>query len=59
MKAYLILTGLVFALIALSHVLRLFQEGKAPLHNPWFIVTSLISLAMSVWAWRLLRTTTR
>jgi hypothetical protein len=54
MKAYVLTTGVVFALIVLAHVGRLFAEGVALLKEPVFAVTSVLSIALSVWAWRVL-----
>ena len=53
MKAYLITTGALFALIVIMHVLRAVQEGAHVTHDPFFIVLTLIAAGLSVWAWRL------
>ena len=55
MKAYLITTGIVFALITLMHILRLFAEGPRLVKDPVFILLTLLAAGLSVWAWRLLR----
>jgi len=55
MKAYLITTGIVFALVTLAHILRVFAEGPRPAKNPFFILLTLLVAGLSVWAWRLLR----
>jgi hypothetical protein len=59
MKAYLIITGSLFALLAATHALRLVEEFSSFSTQPWF-VTAMISIVivcatLSVWAWRLLR----
>jgi hypothetical protein len=59
MKAYLITTGTVFGLLALAHVWRVIGESGSLGMDPWFVVITAISAAMSVWAFRLLRTSTR
>jgi hypothetical protein len=59
MKNYLIVSGTTFSLIALAHVWRLIEEGAGPVKNPWFILTSVLSVTLAVWAWRLLRRTSR
>ncbi len=59
MKAYLITTGTVFALLALAHVWRVVAESNLLATDPWFVLITVISAAMSVWAFRLLRTSTR
>ena len=48
------LTGLVFALITLAHVLRVIQEGPGVL-NVWWILLTVATAALSVWAFRLVR----
>lgn len=59
MKAYLITTGTVFGLVALAHVWRVIGESRALGMDPWFVFMTAISLAMSVWAFSLLRRSTR
>ena len=54
MKAYLITTGTVFALIVASHVLRFITEGGA-LHEPWLWVLTVLPAGLSFWAFSLLR----
>lgn len=53
MRAYVLITGLVFALIVGAHASRLFAEGFRLLKEPVFVVTSVLSVALAVWAWRL------
>lgn len=54
MKAYLITTGTVFALIVASHVLRFINEGGA-LREPFLWVLTLLAAGLSIWAFSLLR----
>lgn len=53
MKAYLILTGTIFGLVGIAHLLRLFFEGH-PLSDPWFLGSNLalfiIGGGIAVWA---------
>jgi hypothetical protein len=58
MKAYLITTGILFALLTLAHIWRLFEEGQLG-KDPWYVVVTLVAAAMSVWAFSLLRPSTR
>ena len=57
MKAYLIVTGTIFGLVGIAHLLRLFFEGH-PLSDPWFLGSNLalviIGGGIAVWAARLL-----
>ncbi|HEX3423825.1 MAG TPA: hypothetical protein VHS33_10560 [Sphingomicrobium sp.] len=50
MRAYVGITGLVFALIFAAHVARIFAEGSGLLHEPLIIATSLLALGLSIWA---------
>ena len=58
MKAYLITTGALFALLALVHVWRTIAEWSR-IADPSFAIEGpgigMVALAISVWAWRLLR----
>jgi hypothetical protein len=55
MKAYIITTGIVFGLIVLAHIARVTAEGLGLLKDPFFILSSLAAVALSLWAWRVLR----
>jgi hypothetical protein len=54
MRAYVITTGAVFGLITLAHIWRVAVEGSALAIDPWFVLLTLASAALSFWAWRLL-----
>jgi hypothetical protein len=54
MKAYLVTTGTVFGAIVFAHVWRLFEEGMHPATEPAFIILTVVSAALSLWAWLLL-----
>ena len=58
MRAYLITTGVLFALVAVAHVWRVIAESSALATDPWFVALTALALAMSAWAFRLLRTVT-
>jgi hypothetical protein len=59
MKLYLMTTGILFALLALAHVLRTIAEWQRLAADPGFIVEGpgigLIAAALCFWAWRLFR----
>jgi len=63
MKAYLITTGAIFALLALAHVLRTIAEWPRLATDPWFALEvpgiGILAAALCFWAWRLLRRTAR
>jgi hypothetical protein len=50
LRCYGIATGIVFALIFVAHIARLFAEGTWLLHEPMFILTSILSLGLAGWA---------
>ena len=52
MKAYVTTTGVVFALLTLVHIWRVFEEGHL-LTDPWYLLITLAAAAPAVWAGRL------
>lgn len=54
MKAYIITTGIVFALIAIAHIARLATETSV-LREPIFLVLTILAAALSIWAFVVLR----
>ena len=57
MRAYVMTTGAAFGLLALAHVARAVAEGAHLAREPFFVLTTIGSLALCVWAFRLLATT--
>jgi hypothetical protein len=55
MKLYVFITGVIFGLIVVAHVLRVMLESTSVAKDPWFLLTTALSIAMCYWAWRLLR----
>lgn len=54
MRAYIGITGLVFALMFAAHVARILAEGPGLMREPIIVVTSVLSLGLSIWAVMLL-----
>ena len=58
MKAYLIVTGAIFGLVGIAHLLRVFVERDS-LSDPWFLAANLtlfiVGGGVAVWAMRLLK----
>lgn len=50
MRAYIGITGLVFALMFAAHVARILAEGPGLLRDPIIIMTSVLSLGLCIWA---------
>jgi hypothetical protein len=63
MKAYLVMTGILFAVLAALHVWRAIAEWPQATAFPWFVLgmAALVGVpgALSWWAWRLLRDLSR
>jgi hypothetical protein len=59
MKAYVITSGVVFGLLTLAHILRVFAEGPRLATDPWFILITIAAAALCIWAWRVLRLSSR
>lgn len=55
MRVYVMITGTLFGVLVIAHVLRVVQEGPALAKEPWYILITLAAAALSVWAWLLLR----
>jgi hypothetical protein len=55
MKAYVITTGAIFGLLTVAHLWRIAAEGSHLATDPFFLLATLISAALCVWAWRVLR----
>jgi hypothetical protein len=55
MRAYVITTAIVFALLVLAHIMRFIDEGPELLKKPPFLLTTLAGAALFVWAVTLLR----
>jgi EamA domain-containing membrane protein RarD len=55
MKAYVITTGSLFALLVLVHVWRAFEEGAQLAARPEYIGVTALAAAMCFWAWRVFR----
>ena len=55
MKAYLLTTGVLFGLITIAHILRIIAEWPRFATDPWYLMLTLATAALCVWAWRLLR----
>jgi hypothetical protein len=49
------MTGILFGVITIAHVLRMIEEGADLATNPWYILITVIAAALSLWALRLLR----
>jgi len=49
-KAYLITTGVVFAIVAILHMWEMIDRGHPTVEDPFVL---LVTAGLSIWAWRL------
>lgn len=54
MRIYLTLTAIVFGLLAAMHIWRMVAESSSLARDPFFLLLTVISAALCVWAVRLL-----
>jgi len=59
MRAYVITTAIVFALLVVAHILRAIGEGSQLMKQPPYILTTLAAAVLFVWAMSLLRRSPR
>ena len=55
MKAYVITTGAIFAFITIAHIVRLATESTRLLTEPIFVLFTILSAALTIWAFLILR----
>lgn len=55
MRAYLMTTGVLFALIVVAHLSRIVLESSELATDPAYILITLLAAALSAWAVVLLR----
>lgn len=55
MKAYLMTTGAVFGLITLAHLWRILVEWPHLATEPGYLLLTVATAALCLWAWRLFR----
>ncbi len=53
MRVYVLTTGIVFALLALVHVWRFYEERSSLARDPHFLIITVIAAGLSIWAFRL------
>ena len=59
MRAYLITTAALFALLTAVHVWRFIEEGSRLATDPWFIGITVLAVLLCGWALRLLQVSSR
>jgi hypothetical protein len=54
MRAYVMTTGVVFGLLTIAHIWRVFAEDPQMAKDPFFMLITAIAAALALWAARLL-----
>jgi hypothetical protein len=54
MKAYVVMTGALFGLLTVVHLLRMLEETRL-LTDPWYILITAATAALCLWSWYVLR----
>ena len=54
MKAYILTTGILFGLLTALHVWRAMVEGAHLATDPWYVLATLATTVLYLWALRLL-----
>ena len=54
MRAYVMTTGVIFGLITLAHIWRAIEEGSRLATEPWYVLVTVATAALCLWACRLL-----
>lgn len=58
MRAYVIVAGVIFGLLAVVHVWRMVVEPRMA-KDPWFLLVSVAAAGLAIAAWRVLQRTKR
>ncbi len=58
MKAYVVTTGALFAILTVAHLARMVQEPHLAT-DPWYVSLTVAAALMCLWAWRVLRGTSK
>jgi hypothetical protein len=52
-RAYVIITGALFGLLTIAHVVRIFAENGRLATEPFFVLITLLTAGLCLWALRL------
>jgi hypothetical protein len=54
MRSYVVVTGIIFGLLTLAHLWRIFLEPHLAT-DPWFLMFTVVAAALTIVAWRVAR----
>ena len=55
MRLYVMVTGIIFALVVIAHVARMITEDASLATNPIYLLITVCTAGLSVWSWLVLR----
>ena len=58
MKTYVMTTGMIFGLITTAHLWRMIEE-RPMATQPWYVLSTVGSAVLCVWAWLVVRRSSR
>ena len=50
MRAYVLVTGSIFALVVVAHVARMIVESPALATDPAYLALTILAAALAIWA---------
>jgi hypothetical protein len=59
MRAYVITTGVIFGLITIADIVRIFSEHRFLATDPIYVLLTLLSASLCIWAGMVLRKLSR
>ncbi len=59
MRAYVITTGAIFGLLTVAHIWRIVAGETHLAREPVFLLFTVASVALCIWAWLVLRRSNR
>lgn len=59
MRAYLWITGTIFGSITVAHVWRVVSESRSLAKDPFFVLLTVLSAILCIWAASLVRSSSR
>ena len=55
MRLYVIVTGVIFALVVIAHVARMIAEDASLASDPVYLLITACAAGLSLWSWLVLR----
>jgi hypothetical protein len=55
MRLYVIVTGIVFALVVIAHAARMIIEDANLASDPIYLLITACAAGLSIWSWQVLR----